>query len=575
MDGVPLVAASGFEQPSPGDALVGRVLDRRYRLDRRIGIGSMGYVYQATHTLIGKSLAIKVLRDEHIGDAKIAERFAQEARLASRIKHPNVVEISDYGAPEDGHAYFVMELLEGQTLAHRVDTLGRLPPKIALGVAVQIGLGLGAAHEQGIVHRDLKAENVFLCEGPAEDDPYRVKLLDFGIARATGPRITVAGALLGTPEYMSPEQARGLDVDARTDLYALGIILFEMLTGRVPFASTQITETIRQHLLVRPPDLSEVAPDLDCRASERVIRRLLAKSPDERPSSATEVVALLHAAIERDFGSETAERVRRATMPLGSSASPERLEVRSRPLEVAEPLMDWNARTGQTQHDAPSAPPLVERDLPHSPRPGPPPLATTDPATLGAAKPKPRIGMVVAGTAAFAAAATFGVVAVLGGLGSPSVRDGAELPSAETYTSSPRRSEQAPMAAPASAVAVPVTSSVPEPSTPVPVPMPQSIPSAEEANPTSSDVGETPTSTDDRSAVEPTRPSVRSSPGHTAPKKTSARSSQPDPGKSTTPVSDDSSPTPEPAYEAPPVPANPRAAKKPSPGDLKDPFSPK
>jgi serine/threonine protein kinase len=567
MDGVPLSVAPGSDpaDPRPGDELVGRILDRRYRLDRRIGTGSMGHVYRATHTLIGKTIAIKVLRDEHVGDPKVAERFAQEARLASRIKHPNVVDISDYGSPEDGRAYFVMELLEGRTLADLVDTSGPIAPKIALGIAMQIALGLEAAHDEDIVHRDLKAENVFLCESRTEGSEYLVKLLDFGIARATGPRITVAGSLLGTPEYMSPEQARGFDVDARTDLYALGIILFEMLVGRVPFASANLAEIIRMHVHDRPPELHEVAPGLEpLAATARLIRRLLAKAPDERPPSAREVATLLHAAMDRDFGADAADRLHRSTLALGSKSDRPGRAAQAPPPAAMAPTPDaqrpmgWGARTGRTHRPADEAP-ITVRDPAHGQRPELPPLATTDPASLGSGGTRPRIGIIVGGTALVAAAATFGVVAVLGGL------QHAQTSSVEAPVISAEPKHPA-----AGAAALPVTSPSPEPSTRAE--LQPTIQAAELETTRAPDVVETTTSAT-KPPMEPSQAPARSS-EHPTPKKTSVRSPPLARKRAEAPGPEAPPAQPPTAGDEAPPPAEPKPVKKPSPGDLKDPFSP-
>jgi serine/threonine protein kinase len=569
MDGAPLTGGRDVEK-----GLVGRVLDRRYRLDRRIGTGAMGEVYQATHTLIGKRLAIKVLRDEHVGDPKVVQRFAQEARLASSIKHPNVVEISDFGTLDEGNTYFVMELLEGRTLADLVDNSGPVSPKVAACVALQIARGLGAAHDQSVVHRDLKAENVFLCDGGLDETGFLVKLLDFGIARAAGSRITAVGAMLGTPEYMSPEQARGLEVDARTDLYALGIIMFEMLTGRVPFSSTEVTEIIRQHIHAKPPTLAQVKPELDgCTALDGVIRTLLAKARDERPASAAEVVALLRRAMESDFGRETADRLHRSTLALGSATLSEPSQVH----EAPRGEMGWGARTGATQRPvAPTpgkppglSPPEVVLRAPAASRPRPAPLANTDPASLREAS-HPRIGIIMGGTAVLAAVMTFAVVWVLGGLRPQAEAGRSTLPASRPHSIEPVRPshDAAVLAVPAGSVSAseePASSDAqmridPETTSPPDV--------VEAATPLGPPI------------PEPRRPVVRSNgDAPTPPKKTSRkRPHGAQPGRSPESPADDanSNDAREPsAGEAPPPESPddlPKGPNKPSPGDLKDPF---
>ncbi|MDC0720215.1 serine/threonine-protein kinase [Nannocystis bainbridge] len=300
------------------EALVGRVLDQRYRIEEPIGFGGMGVVYKARHVIIDKPLAIKLLRQEHATQADIIKRFLLEAQVASRVKHPNIVDISDYGQIPGGTAYYAMEFLTGETLAARIDRSGRLEPQVALEVAAQILAGLNAAHTGKIIHRDLKSENIFLCDGP--DGGVQIKILDFGIARLRDKktRLTANGALIGTPAYMSPEQAQGQDADERSDLYAFGVILFEMLAGRVPFKLATVAMVLSAQIFDTPPGLREVEPaSPDLPNIERFIRLLLAKNRDERPQSAGEALSLLRAAAELDTSSNS-PRGRRPTVTLGS-----------------------------------------------------------------------------------------------------------------------------------------------------------------------------------------------------------------------------------------------------------------
>lgn len=304
----------------PEEALVGRVLDQRYRIEEAIGFGGMGVVYKARHVIIDKPLAIKLLRQEHAAQADIIKRFLLEAQVASRVKHPNIVDISDYGQIPGGTAYYAMEYLTGETLAARIDTGGRLEPQLALEIAVQILHGLHAAHTGKIIHRDLKSENIFLCEGP--EGGVQIKILDFGIARLRDKktRLTANGALIGTPAYMSPEQAQGQDADERSDLYAFGVILFEMLAGQVPFKLPTVAMVLSAQIFDTPPGLREVEPAApDVPNIERFIRLLLAKNRDERPQSAAEAISLLKAAAELDAGlAGGGSRNRRPTVTLGS-----------------------------------------------------------------------------------------------------------------------------------------------------------------------------------------------------------------------------------------------------------------
>ncbi|MDC0667633.1 serine/threonine-protein kinase [Nannocystis radixulma] len=303
----------------PEEALVGRVLDQRYRIEEPIGFGGMGVVYKARHVIIDKPLAIKLLRQEHAAQADIIKRFLLEAQVASRVKHPNIVDISDYGQIPGGTAYYAMEYLTGETLAARIDRGGRLEPQLALEIAVQILHGLQAAHAGKIIHRDLKSENIFLCDGP--EGGVQIKILDFGIARVRDKktRLTANGALIGTPAYMSPEQAQGQDADERSDLYAFGVILFEMLTGRVPFKLPTVAMVLSAQIFDTPPGLREVEPAApDVPNIERFIRLLLAKNRDERAQTAAEAISLLKAAAELDASLNGSSRGRRPTVTLGS-----------------------------------------------------------------------------------------------------------------------------------------------------------------------------------------------------------------------------------------------------------------
>ena len=259
-----------------------------YRLLERLGEGGMGAVYRAVHRKLGRAVAIKILQQDLSSDRGMINRFFHEARAANTIRHENVIEVYDF--VEDGeNVYFVMELLRGRDLH---DTLHRngsesapLAPRRAVRVLEQVAAGLHATHLRGIVHRDLKPENIFLCHRNGVDD--FVKIIDFGIAKMSRPDglSTVAGAVLGTPEYIAPEQARGINVDGRADIYALGCIAFEMLTLHQLFGGGTRTQVLANQIRMQPPPLRHYAPELPT-ALESAVMRALAKDPVDRPPTA-------------------------------------------------------------------------------------------------------------------------------------------------------------------------------------------------------------------------------------------------------------------------------------------------
>jgi serine/threonine protein kinase len=274
------------------ERLVGAELDGRYKIERQVGEGGMGVVYLARHMVIEKAVAIKVLRAEVAADESVVKRFVQEARAASRIGHPNIIDVTDFGTTKDGLTYQVMEYLEGKTLSQLLKETTVLPVQRALAIVAQMARALGAAHDKGIVHRDLKPENVFLLPSRSGDSHNDfVKIVDFGIAKVlpteANPkeqRLTRVGTVFGTPEYMAPEQAAGrTDVDLRADIYALGTILYEMLVGKVPHRGTSTVNTLAMQMLDEPMPMREARPALEISDDlERVIMRSLAKKRHER-----------------------------------------------------------------------------------------------------------------------------------------------------------------------------------------------------------------------------------------------------------------------------------------------------
>lgn len=286
------IAASSVAMPSllPTGADVGE-----YRVVKQLGRGAFGAVYHATHTVIGKQVALKVLNASFSEDAAMAARFIDEARAVNRIAHPNIVDIFGFGVLPDGRKYCVMELLRGETLGDRVEKSGPLEPALALDVLSQIASALDAAHGSGIVHRDLKPENVFLCEPvPGESRATKVKLLDFGIAQIADGlhQRTGSNMVLGTPAYMSPEQCRGARIDYRSDIYSLGVVAFELLTGKQPFHGENAFQLTAQHLTAEPPAPSKLVPALSP-AVDQAVLVMLAKPPGARPATASAAIRAL------------------------------------------------------------------------------------------------------------------------------------------------------------------------------------------------------------------------------------------------------------------------------------------
>jgi serine/threonine protein kinase len=270
-------------------------LDQKYYLESKLGFGGMGTVYRAGRLLIGDQVAVKVLHPNQMADPQAVERFRREAQTAARLKHPNVVTVYDFGVSREGLNYQVMELAEGESLRSLVERQGRLAETVAAEIILQVCAALDEAHRQGIVHRDIKPENILV---QTILGGLQVKLLDFGVAalREDEPgRLTRTGAAVGTPHYMSPEQCLGEELDGRSDIYSLGIVLFEMLTGVLPFDSPTTTAIVVKHVNDSPPSPRTLNPKISP-AVESVALRALEKRPDSRPQTAGEMARELIAA---------------------------------------------------------------------------------------------------------------------------------------------------------------------------------------------------------------------------------------------------------------------------------------
>jgi serine/threonine-protein kinase len=278
VEGSPLVS---LQDPRLGSTLAGR-----YVIESELGVGGMATVYKARHKLVERPCAIKVLSAQFAQDPILRERFVREARHAQRLAHPNVIEIFDQGEADDGTPFLVMELLEGRSLADVVAE-GPMPLSRVLPIGIEMMRALGRAHDFEVIHRDLKPENVFLLPGDT------VKLLDFGIARcAQDARLTNLGEIFGTPQYMAPERGSSIDAGPAADLYAFGIMIFEMLAGRLPFEAKDPAGWLVKHLRETPPHLRKLCPDAP-EALDRLVFDLMAKDPAERPVDAHRVQDLL------------------------------------------------------------------------------------------------------------------------------------------------------------------------------------------------------------------------------------------------------------------------------------------
>jgi serine/threonine-protein kinase len=308
----------------PKDPFIGReILGGQFQIVEKIGTGGMGSVYKASQPAMNRMVAIKILHPKLAGRKDLTSRFRREARAMSQLSHPNTVKVFMYGElEEDGSLYIVMELLEGRNLNQTVRKEGAMPPERAIPVLIQVCGALQEAHDLGIVHRDLKPENIFLSrQGGLHDFP---KVLDFGLAKVTERQmqpgsliLTQEGMVFGTPEFMSPEQAQGKTLDARSDIYSLAVILYEVLTGKLPFSARTPMEYIQKHVMEPIIPLGQRVPELKFpKGLEQALEKALAKRPEDRYQTAAAFAEAL-----RPFGGPAAQVVASVRSPASGGAS--------------------------------------------------------------------------------------------------------------------------------------------------------------------------------------------------------------------------------------------------------------
>ena len=362
------------------DPLVGRLLDR-YQIEERLGVGGMGCVYRARHAVIDRAYAIKVLYGDFANNEKFQARFRREATAISKVQHPNVVRVEDFGRTSKGLTFLAMELVRGKTLESELADVGQMSPARAAHIARQVAGGLDAAHQLGFVHRDVKPANIMLT---AEPTPDFVKILDFGtVSLRTLPldeRLTAVGHIIGTPTYMAPEQAQNPGVDPTADVYALGVILFEMLAGHPPFTARTRAAAIVQHLNETPP----LAPP--SQGLEQLVASMLRKSPLERPRSMRDVIEELD---RLELSDELAPTQRPATPPqdaefFGGPTNQILLGLEQDQLRRIYAAFEADGNVRDTAADEPSI-------TPNDPKPTPP----DDSLPMGGARPPSSNTMVV------------------------------------------------------------------------------------------------------------------------------------------------------------------------------------
>ena len=318
---------------------MGKVVAHKYSIEQRIGEGGMGRVYRARQLVLDKRVVLKVLHQELLSDARTVARFQREARAASRLNHPNSINILDFGVAEDGELFIAMEYVDGHDLHHLLSHEWPLSEPRIIRIVSQVLSALADAHAAGVIHRDLKPENV-MVEPRRGGESDVVKVLDFGIAKVVdtaeaGPALTRAGFVCGTPEYMSPEQAKGAPLDARSDLYSVGVLLFQLVTRRLPFDADTAVGFATKHLTEPPPPPSRIRPGGCSPELERLILQALSKDPAARPQTAEAFLDALNALPAGE--SSHAARTARVVLPLGATAESPRKPNRATTQTVISP----------------------------------------------------------------------------------------------------------------------------------------------------------------------------------------------------------------------------------------------
>jgi eukaryotic-like serine/threonine-protein kinase len=387
------------------DPLLGTTLAGRFTILARIGSGSMGSVYRARQAAVGRDVALKIVRRDRAYDPETKARFEREARAVSLLKSPHTVTAFDFGEAEDGSWFLALEMLEGETLGERLRREGRLHWVDALRFARDALRSLAEAHAQGIIHRDLKPDNLFLARvhDPGGDREI-CKILDFGIAKwvreeeaPVDQLETLAGTVFGTPRYMSPEQAQGAPLDARSDLYSLGVLMFQMLAGRAPFVDDDAVVVMAKHIKNAPPELGEAAPGIEIPAAvETLVRRTLEKLPDNRPATAEQMLNELEHALSASRAAESGVRphvaeeglpeslrlAERRTWLLGGLLAAALMVVLALGLAVwGQRLERWSAKSGTTASLRRIAESPVTAEVPAAKKPTPPTVAAGDSAS--------------------------------------------------------------------------------------------------------------------------------------------------------------------------------------------------